>query len=486
MAERNKNSGSQKTGRFDIPITPEQNNNPTNVNNANNANDANDNINTSSNNLSKNKFSFDSPASNINNPMKSRVGKFNEINSNFADSPTTPTTPTTPTNPATPTNSTTPAESKFDQKQPSSRFETRPKNVGGKFAMETDDVESRQTESRKSQFTNNNNDNDNDNPSMQTMHTIQTKTQSQVESPKPSASAFKKYLLPIDVKFETLRLGLLLLLVLPLTIYSYYMALEQIVYSWINNVDYSHGFFVVPLVILFLYSRLDSYPGTRYRLCWLGLIPIVFCLVMRYFFSLIYADALEEWSLFFWVIGIVWFFYGTRAFLWALPSLCFLIFMFQLPYSIDVLMKHHLQLYAARFAAILLQILGEPAIAINNIIRVKGEILSVEAACSGIRFLISVFAIAAAAALFMRKPWWQNLIVMLIAAPLAMFVNALRITMTGILLIHHRAALAQIVPKERVNAFADEIAGYTMIVVVAVTFLCLLIFMDKVFKRVNI
>jgi exosortase len=344
--------------------------------------------------------------------------------------------------------------------------------------METDN-----NESRHSQFANND---DNDNPSMQTMHTIQTKQQSQIETTKSSTVTIKKYLLPIDATFEKLRLGLLLLLILPLTIYSYYVALEQIVYSWINNVDYSHGFFVVPLVIFFLYSRLDSYPGTRYRLCLLGLIPIGICLVMQYIASLVYAEALEQWSLFFWLIGIVWFFYGTRAFLWALPSLCFLIFMFQLPYSIDVLMKHHLQLYAAQFAAVLLQILGEPAIAINNIIRVKGEILSVEAACSGIRFLISVFAIAAAAILFMRKPWWQNMIVILIAAPLAMLVNSMRITMTGVLLIHHRELLAQFVVKERVNAFADEIAGYTMIVVVAVTFMLFLMYMDKVFKRVNI
>jgi exosortase len=207
---------------------------------------------------------------------------------------------------------------------------------------------------------------------------------------------------------------------------------------------------------------------------------------MRVIASRYYMDALEESSLFFWTLGTIWLLYGTRAFLWALPSLCFLIFMFQLPFSIDVLMKHHLQLYAARFAAVLLQILGEPAIAINNIIRVKSEVLNVEAACSGIRFLISVFAIASAAVLLMRKPWWQNLIVMLIAAPLAMFINASRIAMTGILLLHHRDFLSQFVAKERINVFADEIAGYTMIIVVAVIFLLFLIYMDKVFKRVNI
>ncbi|MDR2172553.1 MAG: exosortase/archaeosortase family protein [Planctomycetaceae bacterium] len=474
MTEQNKNrTGSNKPGRFDIPAPsappqapaqPTQPAQPAQVNNANN-------------NPPKNRFSFDNVNQNI-NPQNTqsaiyRNERFNEPHKNFTNSQN---------------NS---AESKFAPKSTPPN-DSRPKNAtgaGGKFAIETNqnnnnnsnvsNISNINNETHQSQFANN------DPPSMQTIQTKQNVLQPQKETIKKTTT-IKKYLLPIDVPFEHLRLGVLLFAILPLTIYSYFVALEQIVYDWINNVDYSHGFIVIPLVVAFLYSRLDSYPGTRYRLCWLGMIPVLFCVFMRCYASWYYMDALEEWSLFFWVIGIMWFFYGTRAFLWALPSLCFLIFMFQLPFSVDVIMKHNLQLYAARFAAALLQILGEPAIAINNVIRVKGEILNVEAACSGIRFLISVFAIASAAVLFMRKPWWQNLIVMLIAAPLAIFINASRITLTGILLLYHRDLLSQFASKERISVLADEIAGYTMIIIVAIVFLLFLIYMDKVFKRVNI
>ncbi|MDR1479752.1 MAG: exosortase/archaeosortase family protein [Planctomycetaceae bacterium] len=403
------------------------------------------------------------PNKNNNNAARSRVERYSETRDNFASTRA-------------------PQESQFAANQTTNN-ESRSKVVGGKFATEIINNENDQPQQTyQTQF----NREENNSPTMQTMQTKQTPSQTQQDTTQSQAVTIKKYLLPIDSTFEVQRLGVLLCLILPITIYSYFLALEQIVYDWINNVDYSHGFFVIPLVAVFLYSRLDSYPGTRYRLCWLGLIPVALCVFMRAVASRYYMDALEEWSLFFWVIGMVWFFYGTRAFLWALPSLCFLLFMFQLPFSYDVFMKHNLQLYAAKFAAVLLQILGEPAIAINNIIRVKGEILSVEAACSGIRFLISVFAIASAAVLFMRKPWWQNVIVMLIAAPLAMFVNASRITMTGILLLHHREFLAQFTSKEQVHVLADEVAGYTMILVVAVLFLLFLIYMDKVFKRVSI
>ncbi|MDR2344846.1 MAG: exosortase/archaeosortase family protein [Planctomycetaceae bacterium] len=492
MPDKNKKNtvGSNKSGRFDIPINPDQaadqadqspqsdtphsdaphsDNSVNTINKIDTVNSTASPNNVPTNNLSQNRFGIETPVPPNNQLPKNRGERFNGTHTNYTVNSTVPAI------------SGTPAGSKFDIKQ-SEHKETQTKNIGGKFALDNSNSPNNTSENYQSQIIG-----DGNNLSMQTMHTIQPKQSSTpTETMKPSSISIKKYLLPIDAPFERLRLGFLLFVILPLTVYSYYMALEQIVYDWINNVDYSHGFFVIPLTAIFLYSRLDSYPGTRYRLCWIALIPIILCITIRSIASWYYMEALEEWSLFLWVIGIVWFFYGTRVFLWALPSLCFLLFMFQLPYSIDVIMKHNLQLYAARFAAVLLQILGEPAIAINNIIRVKGEILNVEAACSGIRFLISVFAIATAAVLFMRKPWWQNLIVMLIAAPLAMFINASRITMTGILLLHHRNFLAQFVPKERVNVFADEIAGYTMIIVVAVIFMLFLFFMDKVFKRVNI
>ncbi|MDR1925804.1 MAG: exosortase/archaeosortase family protein [Planctomycetaceae bacterium] len=361
---------------------------------------------------------------------------------------------------------------------------------GGRFAANNDNQHTNHFDNQQQKKNENNTLNSqisntqfSQNASMQTM---QMHAQPTEQTTKQSAAVIKKQLLPIDVSFEQMRLILLLALLLPLTIYSYFPALTGIVGSWINKVDYSHGFFVIPLVALFLYSRFDSYPGTQYKLCWFGLIPISICLFMRYQGANYYADALEEWSLLFWVLGIVWFFYGTRVFLWALPSLLFLAFMFQLPFRYEVLMKHNLQAYAAQLAAAMLNLLNEPAIPMNNIIRIKGEELSVEAACSGIRFLISVFAISFAAVLFMKKPWWQNIFVILIAAPLAMFVNAARITMTGILILHHRVFLANFVPPERVSAFADEVSGYTMIVVVAVIFLLFLLFIDKVFKQVKI
>ncbi|MDR1964910.1 MAG: exosortase/archaeosortase family protein [Planctomycetaceae bacterium] len=291
----------------------------------------------------------------------------------------------------------------------------------------------------------------------------------------------------IDKAFERTRFLILCLVMLPLSLFAFWPSLCDIVYAWYTQLDYGHGFFVLPLVVLFLYLRLDTYPGTHYRLTWIGLFPILICCIMRFYAANQYMDALDQWSLLFWILGVVWFFYGNRVFFWALPSLLFLIFMFQLPWRFEVLMRHNLQQFAAQFAAVLLQILGEPAIPIKNTIRLSTMDLAVEQACSGIRFLISIFAISFATILLIKRPWWQNIFILIISIPIALFVNAARIAMTGILLLDFNEFITGITPENRNPAVvADEIAGIFMIFVAFGIFVAFVYYLGRVFRKVEI
>ncbi|MDR3234317.1 MAG: exosortase/archaeosortase family protein [Planctomycetaceae bacterium] len=309
-------------------------------------------------------------------------------------------------------------------------------------------------------------------------------------APRPAAvknTVVQQVLLPVDAVFERTRLLLLLVIGVPLCIWASFPAWERIAYAWLNTLDYGHGLFIIPLTAYFLYVRRASYPGTRCNPDWLGLFPIVVYAVMRYVAGIQYLDAIEQWSIFFWILGAVWFFYGTKVFLWALPSLSFLIFMFQLPYSFDVLMRNHLQAFAAQFAAVLLQLVGEPAIPIKNTIRLSTMELGVESACSGLRFLISIMAIAFAAVLLMRRPWWQNVVIIVFAVPLALFVNASRIALTGILLMHFNA-LVDLMTKEGQNpsVVADEFSGLVLVFIALFLFGFFIWYLGKVFRRVTL
>jgi exosortase len=259
------------------------------------------------------------------------------------------------------------------------------------------------------------------------------------------------------------------------------------VYEWWHTDDYNHGFLVIPATLLFLYLRLETYPGTSYKLDWFGLSPILFYAVLRIFAGVRYIDTLDAVAIFFWILSVVWFFYGWRAFLWALPSLCFLVFMFQLPWRVDVLMRNHLQLFAAQSAAVLLLMANEAAVPIKNTIRLSTMELGVEAACSGLRFLMSVFAIAFATVLLMRRPWWQNILILAIAAPLALFVNAMRIALTGILLVRFNGMVSYWTPEgQSVGVVADGWAGKISIFLALGLFALFVWYLGKVFRRVKI
>ena len=292
---------------------------------------------------------------------------------------------------------------------------------------------------------------------------------------------------PIDAPFERSRLLFLILLMAPLCLWASFPSWESMAYEWWHTDDYSHGLLVIPATALFLYLRLETYPGTSYKLDWVGLFPLLIYAVFRIVAGRQYMDPLDAVAIWFWILSVVWFFYGWRVFLWALPSLCFLVFMFQLPWRIDVLMKNHLQFFAAHFAAAILQTIGETAVPIKNTIRLSTQELGVEAACSGLRFLMSVFAIAFATVLLLRRPWWQNIIIMVIAAPLALFVNASRIAITGYLLVHYHEMVSNWTPDEKtVGVVADEFAGKIAIALALGLFALFVWYLGKTFRRVEI
>lgn len=289
-----------------------------------------------------------------------------------------------------------------------------------------------------------------------------------------------------DGQYELYRLIALLLTIIPLGLVSYWRAVVEMEKSWRTVLDYSHGYLVIPLVCCFFWLRMDTYPGTTKRLEWLGLIPMFLAILARSIGSWYYMEAVEQWSFLLWIWGCVWFFYGNRVFLWALPVLIFLAFMFPLPDSVNYKMRDQLQPFAAQFGAFLLQLIGEPAMAVGKTIRHGTQELGVEAACSGLRFIISIAAIALGAVLLLRRSWLQNIIILVSAVPIALFVNASRIAMTGMLLNHAPEFLVRYAGEGKSpSAFADTFSGYVMIVVALLIFALFLFYLGRVFRRVN-
>jgi exosortase len=124
---------------------------------------------------------------------------------------------------------------------------------------------------------------------------------------------------------------------------------------------------------------------------------------------------------------------GWHAVRWAGPGLGFLIFMFPLPSVLERLVLLRLQTLASISSTFLLQTMGVAAFREGNVLNVAGSNLVVADACSGLRMLTVFCALAVAMVFLIERPWWDKFIILLSAVPIALVVNIIRITLTGVL-----------------------------------------------------
>jgi exosortase len=92
-----------------------------------------------------------------------------------------------------------------------------------------------------------------------------------------------------------------------------------------------------------------------------------------------------------------------------------------------------LQRLATVAATYALQTLGRPAIAEGNVIIVNEVRIGVIEACNGLGMLLVFFALTTGLLLLLRRSLFDKLFLLLSTAPIAVLVNVLRITLTGVL-----------------------------------------------------
>jgi len=126
---------------------------------------------------------------------------------------------------------------------------------------------------------------------------------------------------------------------------------------------------------------------------------------------------------------------GWRLMRWAGPAVAFLVFMFPLPSFIKEGILERLQHLATIASTFALQTLGVAAHHEGNRILIGELKMGVVDACSGLRMSTNLLALVVAVLLITKRPWWDRVIVLISAVPLALAVNVVRITATGLIFL---------------------------------------------------
>lgn len=208
----------------------------------------------------------------------------------------------------------------------------------------------------------------------------------------------------------------------------YYMALH-----WNTVADYSHGFLIAPLALYFAWERKPQLKRARIEPSWWGMLPLALSTMTLVVGRLGVELMNMRISFVLALMGIVLLLLGRQVFKILAFPLFFLFLMVPLPQSLVNPIAFPLQLIAADWAVQVLYYLHIPALREGNIIHLPNTTLFVAEACSGLRSLMALITLGVVFAYFFRKSWGERIIIVASAIPIAIVVNALRVTITGIL-----------------------------------------------------
>lgn len=209
---------------------------------------------------------------------------------------------------------------------------------------------------------------------------------------------------------------------------------------------YSHGV-LLPLVSLayilkkrHLLWQTESEPSYLF-----GLLTIFFALMLRGWGIIAAVNFFERLSLVVLLAGIILFLMGRRMLKELLFPVGYLLLAFPLPLGLDLGVIRPLQRLTSAISAIWLEMMGVPLVREGNVLILPGinPPLFVDRACSGISALIALFTLALGFVFLVERRNWHKVIMVVATIPIAIGVNLVRVTLTGLLAYHQGAAAAK-------------------------------------------
>ncbi len=213
---------------------------------------------------------------------------------------------------------------------------------------------------------------------------------------------------------------------------TYLHTLTEWVRDWIRDENYNHGFLIALISGYLVWSQRAGLRTLPRRPSWIGAITLVVSCGL-FLLGTAGAEVFTQRMSFLGALGsLVLLLGGWRHLRATAFPIALLVLAIPLPYVLYYGMTAPMQAFAARCALLGLDLVGIPAAIQGNVIYLNQATLEVAHACSGIRSLYSFLAIGALAARFTPAPIWTRVLLFLLAIPLSILGNAIRVWGTGI------------------------------------------------------
>lgn len=210
--------------------------------------------------------------------------------------------------------------------------------------------------------------------------------------------------------------------------------------------DWGHSYIIPGISAYLVWRKREEIAKLPVKPFWPGLLALLMGVAAYMFFNL-GAGALSThmtrgYALILTVFGLCLFLAGPAVMRHLFLPIAFLAFGVTIAEPIMDALTLQLKLVASQGAWVLLALVGFvagfDAEVAGNVITVtdaqgKAFPLNVAEQCSGMRMVIAFLALGAAVALISGRSWWQRSALVLLATPVALIVNVVRVAILGIL-----------------------------------------------------
>jgi exosortase len=244
----------------------------------------------------------------------------------------------------------------------------------------------------------------------------------------------------------------------------YTRVLIPLVRQWWTDPDYSHGFLVPLLSAYLIWQRRDKLAEVARKPSNWGLVVVLGSLGLYFLGSLGAELFLTRISIIGTICGLIAYFSGWKLLRAMAFPLAFLLFAIPIPVIIYNEIVFPLQFIASQFATSCLEMLNLfPIMREGNVLIMPGMRLEVVEACSGIRSLMSLLALAAGYGYLAEKSVAVRWFLFLAMVPLAIVSNGTRVMIT--------ALMTNYIGPQAAEGFMHEFSGWVIFVVATVLFL---------------
>jgi exosortase len=261
----------------------------------------------------------------------------------------------------------------------------------------------------------------------------------------------------VETRLWSRRLAGWCVILAGLVLLLYASVIKDMVLQWWTDADYGHGFFVPLFSGYILWRERGRWTNTEIKPSNFGFLVMLGAIALLLLGSLGAEFFTSRFSLLVLLAGIILFLAGWKMLRAVSFPLGYLLWMIPIPVIIYNQITFPLQLIASRLATAWLELAQVPVLRDGNILVMSNYSLEVVEACSGIRSLMTLMALAVAYGYLASPRRWVRYVLAVLMVPIAIITNAIRIMGAGILARHFGPAAAE--------GFLHQFSGWAIFLV---------------------